>query len=80
MKVAIAPAGNVQIELIEPTTDQCAYRDSVPEGQLGFHLMCVWTLDFEADLRDMESESLGYAAANTGKVRHIDFAYLDTPH
>lgn len=76
MKVAVAQAGNVQIELIEPTTDRCAYRDSVPEGQLGFHHMCVWTLDFEADLKYMES--LGYAAANTGKVRHIDFAYFDT--
>ena len=76
MKVAIAQAGNVQIELIEPLTEQCAYHDSVPKGQMGFHHMCVWTLDFEADLTYMES--LGYTAANTGKVGHIDFAYFDT--
>jgi len=76
MKVAIAQAGPVQIELIEPRTEQCAYRDSVPKGTMGFHHMCVWTLDFEADREYMEN--LGYAAANTGKVGHIDFAYFDT--
>lgn len=76
MKVAIAQAGPVQIELIEPRTEQCAYRDSVPKGSMGFHHMCVWTLDFEADHQYMES--LGYAAANTGKVGEIDFAYFDT--
>ena len=38
--------------------------------------MCVWTLDFEADLKYMES--LDYAAANTGKVGNVEFAYFDT--
>jgi len=76
MKVAIAQAGPVQIELIEPLTDTCAYRDSVPHGTEGFHHMCVWTLDFEADRRYFEN--LGYAAANTGRIRDNDFAYFDT--
>ena len=75
MRVAIAQAGPVQIELIEPVSEICAYRDSVPKGQTGFHHMCVWTHDFDADLHYMES--LGYPAANTGKVRHIQFAYFD---
>ncbi len=76
MKVAIAQAGNVQIELIEPQTERCAYRDSVPKGQMGFHHMCVWTLDFAADHKYMTD--LGYAAANTGKVGAVEFAYFDT--
>jgi len=76
MKVAIAQAGPVQIELIEPLTEKCAYRDSVPDGTEGFHHMCIWTLDFEADHRYFES--LGYAAANTGRIRGNDFAYFDT--
>ncbi len=76
MKVAIAQAGPVQIELIEPRTEQCAYRDSVPKGTMGFHHMCVWTLDFEADVQYMDS--LGYPTANTGKIGPIDFAYFDT--
>lgn len=76
MKVAIAQAGPVQIELIEPLTDISAYRDSVPAGSEGFHHMCVWTLDFEADKNYFEK--LGYPAANTGKIRDNDFAYFDT--
>lgn len=51
----------------EPGVGACFLADYTP-----------WTLGFEADLRYMESESLGYAAANTGKVRHIGFAYVDT--
>ena len=76
LKVAIAHAGNVQIELIEPLSEQCAYRDSVPKGTTGFHHMCVFTLDFAAD--HAYFDKLGYPAANTGKVRDIEFAYFDT--
>ena len=76
MRIGIAQAGNVQIELIEPLTEQCAYRDSVPKGQMGFHHMCVWTLDFAADCEYMEQ--LGYTTANTGKVGDVEFAYFDT--
>ena len=76
MKVAMAQAGPVQIELIEPTCEPCAYRDSVHKGTTGFHHVCVWTLDFDAD-RAYFAE-LGYEAVNTGKVGPIDFAYFDT--
>ena len=37
MFVAIAQAGPVQIELIQPTVARCAYRDSVPPGTVGFN-------------------------------------------
>ena len=61
MRVAIAQAGNIQIELIEPISPVCAYRDSVPAGESGFHHMCVWTHDFDSDFHYMED--LGYTAA-----------------
>ena len=76
MKLGVAQAGNVQIELIEPITEQCAYRDSVPKGSMGFHHMCVWSFDFEADKKYFED--LGYPAANRGKVGDLNFAYYDT--
>ena len=76
MIVALAQAGNVQVELIQPLVEQCAYRDSVPAGQMGFHHMCVWTHDIDADTEYFKS--LGYAAANHGKVGGVDFAYYDT--
>ncbi len=77
MIIGIAQAGNVQIEIIQPTVDQCAYRDSVPKGSSGFHHMCVWTHDIEADTAWFEK--LGYPAANLGKVGpDMSFAYYDT--
>ena len=38
--------------------------------------MCVWTHDFDSDLHYMEN--LGYAAANTGKIGDVAFAYFDS--
>ncbi len=76
MRVALAQAGPVQIELIQPLVAQCAYRDSVPEGTLGFHHVCVWTHDIEADTQYFNR--LGYATANWGRVGDLQFAYYDT--
>ena len=76
MFVAIAQAGPVQIELIQPTVERCAYRDSVPPGAMGFHHMCVWTHDIEADTAYFAG--LGYEAANKGRAGAIQFAYYDT--
>ncbi|MEM7100414.1 MAG: VOC family protein [Pseudomonadota bacterium] len=76
MTVALAQAGGVQIELIEPKVERCAYRDSVPSGQMGFHHMCVWTHDIEADTAYFEK--LGYPAANVGRAGPTQFAYYDT--
>jgi hypothetical protein len=77
MLVALAQAGPVQIELIQPTTDHpCAYRDSVPTGATAFHHVCVWTHNIEADSRYFES--LGYPTVNIGRAGHAWFAYYDT--
>ena len=76
MKVALAQAGNVQVELIEPLSAECAYRDVIPAGSEGFHHMCVWTYDFAADKGYFDQ--LGYTAANTGRIREVNFAYFDT--
>ncbi len=77
MVVALAQAGPVQVELIQPTTSQpCAYRDSVQPGTVGFHHMCVWTHDIEADTAYLNG--LGYETANAGNASSVRFAYYDT--
>ena len=76
MIVAIAQAGPVQIEVIQPLCERCAYRDSVPAGTSGFHHMCVWTHDIDADTAYFAD--LDYPAANKGSVGAIEFAYYDT--
>ncbi len=76
MRVALAQAGPLQIELIEPLTEQCAYRDVIPKGQSGFHHMCIWSEDVEADKAYFEQ--LGYVTANSGRSGKTQFAYFDT--
>ena len=76
MFVAIAQAGPIQIELIQPTVERSAYRDSVTAGADGFHHMCVWTHDFQADTEYFEA--LGYPTATSGTAGDIQFAYYDT--
>ncbi len=76
MIIGVAQAGPVQIELIQPRVARCAYRDSVAPGTVGFHHMCVWTHDIEADTAYFAQ--LGYPAANRGTVGDIQFAYYDT--
>jgi hypothetical protein len=77
MKIALAQAGPVQIELIQPFGDSPnCYRDVVPPGESGFHHMCVWTMDFEADTRHFNE--LGYPTANEGRTEAGRFAYFDT--
>ncbi|MEM7017755.1 MAG: VOC family protein [Pseudomonadota bacterium] len=77
MIVAMAQAGPVQIELIQPTTDKpCAYRDTVKSGATGFHHMCVWTHDMDADIEYFDK--LGYPMANLGRANTSRFGYFDT--
>ena len=76
MYVAIAQAGPLQIEIIQPKVERSAYRDSIPKGTDGFHHMCVWTHDIDADTEYFES--IGYPTANRGSAGDIHFAYYDT--
>jgi hypothetical protein len=72
MIVALAQAGNVQIELIQPLVAQCAYRDSVAEGDMGFHHMCVWTHDIDADSAYFEGQQLeALHVVGSGQARFI---------
>ena len=77
MRIGISQAGPVQIEIIQPTTDDpSAYRDVYPAGTSGFHHMCVYTDDMAAFREHFER--LGYPAVNAGEVGPIKFAYFDT--
>ena len=74
--LALAQSGQTQIELIQPMSHPSVYRDSVDFGKTGFHHVCAWTSDFEADLMDFES--IGCPAAFSAKSGETQFAYFDT--
>ncbi|MEM7612788.1 MAG: VOC family protein [Pseudomonadota bacterium] len=78
MKTAIAFSGDLQIELIQPMGDEpSAYRDVYPVGGEGFHHMCFWSDDLDADLAYYEQA--GCETVNVGRMRGGPrFAYVDT--
>lgn len=78
MKTALAQAGDMQIELIEPTGSQPnIYRDTVPAGSTAFHHMCLWSQDIDADIAGYNRQ--GFETAAQGRVESgASFAYIDT--
>jgi hypothetical protein len=79
MSVALAHAGNVQIELIQQKSDgPSAYRDQFNPGQGGFHHACYHSDDYDADKALFEAN--GYVAATEGSIYggELRFAYFDT--
>ena len=77
MKTALAQAGDVQIELIQPVGSQPnIYRDTVPVGQTRFHHMCCWSDDLNADISHYKAA--GFEVASQGEViSGPRFAYID---
>ncbi len=78
MKTAIAYAGMEQIELVEPVgVYDCAYYDTIAPGSEGFHHLCFWTDDLDADIAWYESA--GNVVANKGQMAGggPGFAYID---
>jgi hypothetical protein len=78
MKTALAQAGKMQIELIQPTGDMpSAYRDTVPMGRTAFHHIALWSSDVEAGIAGYEEK--GFEVATRGNAAGIvQFAYIDT--
>ena len=74
--LALAQAGPLQIELIQPVSHPSVYRDSVPTGAMGFHHICAWTDDLAADVAHFNAiKCPSVCSANSGNVH---FAYFDT--
>ncbi|MDE0842079.1 MAG: VOC family protein [Porticoccaceae bacterium] len=74
--LALAQAGPLQIELIQPVSQPSVYRDSVPAGSMGFHHVCAWTDDIDADSAHFQAINCpSVCSAASGSVR---FAYFDT--
>ncbi|HUD30803.1 MAG TPA: VOC family protein [Novosphingobium sp.] len=75
--VAIAQSGGVQIELVQQHCDNpSAYRDTIANGQAGFHHLAIYTGDYDAAHRGYVEN--GYVAAVDGSFGGFRFSYIDT--
>lgn len=76
LSVAIAQAGDTQIELISQHNDApSAWRDLVPKGKVGFHHMALYCRDFD---KDFAAYSAASPVAFTGVCYGNRVAYIDT--
>ena len=75
--VAIAQAGEVQVELVaQHDAGPSAYRDLIAKGRSGFHHVALYSMDYDADLQFYVDQ--GHVAAVEGKFAGKRFAYIDT--
>ena len=75
--LALAQAGEVQVELVEQHDDTpSVYRDIYGPGEGGFHHVAVIVADVAAEVA--RYNELGFATASSGRLGEADFAYIDT--
>lgn len=77
--IAMAFAGHMQIELIQPKDDHpSVYRETIETRGYGFHHVGIATLDVDAEIPDYEAR--GYTLAfKAGVPTGGSVAYLDPP-
>lgn len=78
ISVAIAFSGALMIELIEQhNSGPSAYRDVVPEGEEGFHHICIFPEDYEATVADYVSKGMPVATEGQLAGGGTRFCYVD---
>lgn len=75
--LALAQAGDVQIELVQQHDDTpSVYRDLFAPGTEGFHHVAVVVPDVDKEVA--RYRALGFEVGSTGRFGQADFAYIDT--
>lgn len=77
IRLALAQAGDIQIELIE---QQCGtstlYREFVPAGQSALHHIAIIAKEYDKEIDAYEKQ--GCAVATTGTFKDVRWSYVDT--
>ena len=77
IRIGLAQAGEVQIELIHILKDgPSIYRDVFAFGETGYHHACIFTDDIDADIA--HHKALGLDVPLVGQHGDVRFAFVDT--
>jgi hypothetical protein len=77
IRVGLAQAGEVQIELMQILTDgPSVYRDMFAFGAGGHHHVCIFTDDIDEDIA--HHETLGFDIPLVGQHGDLRFVFVDT--
>jgi hypothetical protein len=75
--IAMAQAGDIQIELVQQHCDNpSAYRDLVGKDERGFHHIAIYVSDYDAALKHFTDRE--HVPAVEGTFGEMRFAYVDT--
>ena len=76
IKLALAKAGPVQIELMQPLWGDTIYEEFVKRKGYGLHHLGIKTENMEESVKEMESK--GFMVIQSGNRPGVKWAYLST--
>jgi methylmalonyl-CoA/ethylmalonyl-CoA epimerase len=76
MKLALAQAGDIQWELIQPLTGQSIYQEFLDQKGGGLHHIACDVGDFDQAVAALQQQGIGVLMS--GQMPTDSFAYLDT--
>lgn len=76
MKLALAKAGSIQIELMQPLQGETIYEEFVKRKGYGLHHLAIKTEDMEQSVNEMGSR--GFKVIQSGNRPGVKWAYLST--
>jgi hypothetical protein len=76
MKLALAKAGPVQIELMQSLQGETIYEEFVKRKGYGLHHLAIKTENMERSVKEMESK--GFTVIQSGNRPGVKWAYLNT--
>jgi len=75
-KLAFAEAGDIEIELIEPTEGESIWMEHLREKGEGVHHLAVSVTNLGKEVARLKKAGIG--VLQSGETEHIKLAYMDT--
>lgn len=77
VRLALAQAGDIQVELVEQRCDTPTfYRELVPAGRAGLHHVAIIAKDYDREIAAYEER--GFPVVTRGALGDVRWSYLDT--
>jgi catechol 2,3-dioxygenase-like lactoylglutathione lyase family enzyme len=76
IKIALAKAGSIQVELIQPLYGKAIYEESIQRRGYGLHHLAIRVDNMERSIKEMETK--GFKVIQSGNRPGIKWAYFNT--
>jgi len=76
IRLGLAQAGSIQIELMQPLYGETIYNEFAERKGYGLHHLGIRTVDMERSMKEMEAR--GFHVIQSGNREGVKWAYLST--